>query len=132
MQYTSTTPWRSSHRARLARLSSYDLTNQVEVIPSPPIIGLHLAHIDAHPEQGDGGRADEQEEEKWEGDRRRSRKDVDGAMKRVEKRGADLRMKDVLLGVEQGQLNERLLDIGLAYTAIRECSHPLPDLSCAR
>lgn len=119
MQFTSETPWRSSHRARLARLASYDLTNQVEVIPSPPIIAGHLAQLDAMDASDDGGRAAEEAEEEWEGDRRRSRAGAGGVRKKAVG-GADLRMKDVLLGVEQGPLNERLLDVGLAYTAIRE------------
>ena len=123
MQYTATTPWRSSHRARLARLAAFDVTNDVEVLPSPPIVKLHLAQLEAMYEiVEDGGRAAESVEEQWEGDRRRSRHKT-GAQKRavVEKRvGADLAMKDALLGIKQGPLNERLLDVGLAYTAIRE------------
>lgn len=35
-------------------------------------------------------------------------------------------MDDVLLGIQQGLLNERLLDVGLAYEAIREFGFAFP------
>lgn len=127
MQYTSLTPWRSSHRARLARLASYHLENIVEVIPPPRTIALALSALAANSNNdgGDGGRSDEAEEEREGADRRRSR--VRREEQEREKRKTfgskvDLSMEDVLLGVQQGQLNERLLDVGLAYDPIRESS----------
>ncbi|KAL7415370.1 glycosyl transferase family 90-domain-containing protein [Mrakia frigida] len=124
MQYTSLTPWRSSHRARLARLASYHLENIVEVIPPPRTIALALSALAANSNNdgGDGGRSDEAEEEREGADRRRSR--VRREEQEREKRKTfgskvDLSMEDVLLGVQQGQLNERLLDVGLAYDPIQ-------------
>lgn len=125
MQYTSTTPWRSSHRARLARLASDQLENVVEVVPPPRTIAIALAALEANSNDGgDGGRSDEAEEEREGADRRRSRvrRNQHQEERRAKTFGSkvDLSMEDVLLGIPQGLLNERLLDVGLAYEAIRE------------
>jgi hypothetical protein len=121
MRYSNSTPWRSSHRARLAYQASYERNATIDILPPPRIIAEAMS-LDIPPSASNF-------------DLTRAREKVaaaEGHRKRMERRRESKRaptpaavidrgwsLGDVVMGLDQGEVNERLFDVGLAFEAIQ-------------
>lgn len=119
MVYTNSTPWRSSHRARLAYQASIERNDTIDILPPPRIISEAMS-LDVPPAASNfditGTRAEMKAEEAAQ-EKRMERKRAPMGMGNVIDRGWSL--GDVVLGLNQGEANQRLFDVGLAFEAIQ-------------